>query len=237
MDKKKFSGSTLKLIAIILMAIDHLGAIVVPVLYSKGLLADYIDWEIIYQVLRSLGRLSFPLFCFLLVEGYLHTSNKWKYLSRLFVFALVSEVCFDIAFYGKWFYLGKQNIFFELALGILLMSLTDYIEDRVKNNFVKPFFIVVIWCVGMLIAEFFELDYGMKGILSIGILYLFRRYCLLQVLGGAASFLWELPAPLAFLFVWFYNGKRGNQKKYLFYLFYPIHLLFFALIRWLLSCV
>lgn len=232
MNKKFLSGSALKWIAILLMVIDHFGAVIVPVLYSNGIASMHINWAVIYEITRTIGRLSFPLFCFLLVEGYLHTSNKWKYMGRLFIFALVSEMFFDWAIYNSFFYIGKQNIFFELFLGVILMFGTDFIENKISNLYFQSTGIVSIWLVGMFVARLLALDYGMYGILSIGIIYLFRKLPVLQLLGGALSFYWELPAPLAFLLVWFYNGKRGKQNKYFFYVFYPFHLALFGLVRW-----
>ncbi len=237
MNKKFLSGSTLKWIAIITMLIDHIGAVIIPHVYSKGIAVRWVNWEIVYQVFRTIGRLSFPLFCFLLVEGYRHTSNKWKYLGRLIVFAFVSEVCFDWAIYGEYIYKGSQNIFFELALGVLLMIGTDFFEKKLKNIYLHGASSVAIWFAGMLIARLFELDYGMYGILSIGILYLLRNVPNLQLLGGALSFCWELPAPLGFVFAYFYNGERGKQRKYFFYIFYPIHLALLWLISRLISSV
>lgn len=228
---KKLSGSALKWIALVTMLIDHIGAVLIPTFYSNGIGNMYFDWQVIYQVCRWIGRCSFPLFCFLLVEGYIHTTNKRKYLLRMLVFALISEVAFDFAIYGKWWYTGNQNIFFELALGIVLMIGTDMLERKIKNQMLYSVLTVLLWYGGMLFAQMFEFDYGMHGILSIGLLYLFRSISGLQLLAGAVSFCWELPAPLGLLPAYFYNGKRGRQNKYFFYLFYPLHLAILGIIK------
>lgn len=234
MSKKILTGSSLKWIALILMMIDHIGVVIIPHLFSNGIGNMYFDWKIIYQVFRSIGRLSFPIYCFLLVEGYKYSSNRWKYFLRLFLLALISEVFFDLAIYNDLFYIEKQNIFFELSLGILLMMLTDFIEQKISNTYICAISVVSCWFLGMLVAYFLKFDYGMYGILSIGIIYLFRNIPVFQVLGGAASFYWELPAPAAFLLFFLYNGERGKQNKYFFYLFYPIHLGLLSLIRWMI---
>ena len=234
MTKKFLSGSTLKWIALITMFIDHIGAVLIPEFYSNGIGGLYFDWVQIYRISRDVGRISFPIFCFLLIEGYLHTKNKWKYLSRMFTFALISEVFFDYAVYGSIFYLQSQNIFFELTLGILLMIATDFIESKSCNFYMKNLMTVAIWCLGMLAGEKLGFDYGMYGILSIGILYLFRSVRELQILAGAISFCWELPAPIGIVISYFYNGKRGSQNKYFFYAFYPLHLALFGLIKYLI---
>lgn len=235
MNKKILSGSALKWIALVTMLIDHIGAVLIPVLYSKGIGSMHFDWQFIYTVSRWIGRMSFPIFCFLLIEGYIHTSNKGKYFLRMVFFALISEVFFDYAVYGKLWYTGKQNIFFALALGIILMQGTDLIFSMIKMQVLQGICAVIWWYGGMLFADLLELDYGMYGIFSIGILYLLRNLREIQVLGGALSFCWELPAPLGFVPVYFYNGKRGKQNKYFFYLFYPVHLSLLGLIKFLIS--
>src|SRR5690554_3633264 len=103
----------LKLLALTTMILDHVGAIFFP-----GV-----------PYLRTLGRLAFPIYCFLLIEGYLHTRDVKKYIGRLFLFALLSELPFDLAFFGT-FTLYHQNIFFTLTLGLLAVSIFDAYKDR-----------------------------------------------------------------------------------------------------------
>ena len=78
---------------------------------------------------------------------------------------------------------------------------------------------------GMYAASWIDTDYNYKGVFLIAVLYLMRSSRLYQCIGGAVSVTWELPAPLAFLPVYLYNGKRGLRMKYFFYFFYPVHLL------------
>lgn len=235
MNKKFLSGSTLKWIALITMIIDHIGAILIPAFYSKGIGNMYVDWTILYQVCRWIGRFSFPLYCFLLVEGFVHTANRNKYFYRMFLFAVISEIPFDYAVYGEIWYLNKQNIFFELLLGIVLMHGSELLFKIVKNQVLQGLYVVIWWLGGMLTAHLLQTDYGMLGIFSIGILYLFRYVREYQLLGGALSFYWEFPAPLGLLFAYFYNGQRGRQCKYAFYLIYPLHLALFGLVKYLIS--
>jgi hypothetical protein len=94
------SSFTSKCIALSTMAIDHIGAVLLP---SPK-----------YLLLRLIGRISFPIFCFLIVEGYYRTKNLKKYILRLFAFALISEIPYDLAFKKSFIYLNKQNIFFTL---------------------------------------------------------------------------------------------------------------------------
>ncbi len=239
------SGSTLKWIAIVSMLIDHLGLALVARLYitnyfsldSQGLVTLYK----VYFLMRKIGRLAFPIYCFLLVEGFLKTRCRWKYASRLGIFALCSEIPFDLAFSSKWLDFGYQNVFFTLFLGMLSMMgaewLFEKIQDRVTPQyrfFINAVTAIVFALPAALVAHLMRSDYSYAGIFCIMGLYLFRHRKWEQSAVGAVSFLWEIPASLAFLPIIFYNGKRGMKMKYFFYLFYPLHLLGIYLIcRWL----
>lgn len=226
--KKGFSGNGLKIIALITMLIDHVGSVIVEraMLLSGD---DYVMYERLYTVdmlLRSIGRIAFPVYCFLLVEGFLHTKNVLKYMLRLLLFALVSEVPFNLAMTGKLINPYYQNIFFTLLIGLLVISGMDYLwKWKKQNKIFKMGFCVVLVCLGALISEVLCTDYGAKGVLPIAALYLFRFNRLNQAIVGVLSFSWEFPAPLAFLPVLSYNGERGKGNKYWFYVFYPLHLM------------
>ena len=137
MEKKKgISGSTLKMIAIVTMLIDHIGAAVLARLLMVNGLGelDQTNTDAImqwlsangalygtYTVMRMIGRVAFPIFCFLLVEGFLHTHDVKKYAMRLGLFALLSEIPFDLAFSSKILEFNYQNVFFTLFIGLLTM--------------------------------------------------------------------------------------------------------------------
>jgi len=223
---KGFSGSTLKLIAIVSMLIDHIGAAVLEngLLHSSlapsgSALRDKIVF--LDKILRAIGRPAFPIFCFLLVEGFLHTRDSRKYALRLFLFALISEIPFDLAIYGTFINLGMQNVFFTLLIGLLVMTACTHFS---KNIWIQS----TLFALGLVAGYLLHTDYGFKGVLLIEILYFFRYDRKNQCIAGAISFSWEMTAPLAFLPVYFYNGKRGLSLKYFFYLFYPVHLLILA---------
>ncbi len=221
------SGSTLKLIAIVTMFIDHTGATVIRAIQRHpAVTADpelYTLWLHIYQAARSIGRLAFPIFCFLLVEGFLHTRNVRKYAGRLFLFALISEVPFDIALKGSWYFPAKQNVYFTLLIGLLVIAAISRITENWTRNQLLS---VLPIAAGMYLALLIDTDYNYKGVFLIAVLYLMRYSRLYQCLAGAASVAWELPAPLAFIPVYLYNGRRGLRLKYFFYWFYPAHLMF-----------
>lgn len=225
------SGSTLKIIALISMLIDHIGAslltIQLEIHYSESLYQTFV-------VMRYfIGRLAFPIYCFLLVEGFQKTRNRSKYAGRLFLFALISEVPFDLAFNRCVVHLEHQNVFFTLLAGLLVIWGMEEMESRISSLWIKWSGYVIIVAAGAFLAEAFAFDYGAKGILPIVALYLFRQNKAGQMIAGAVAFLWEFAAPFAFIFVAFYNGKRGMKLKYVFYAFYPVHLL----VLYLLSLV
>ena len=129
--RRTFSGTALKTIACITMLVDHIGAscieagILTPGLDAGTLSQDALSAYPLYRldmVLRFTGRLAFPLFCFLLVEGFVHTHNVKGYLGRLVLFGILSEVPFDLAFFRTPFYPGAQNVYWTLALGVLAMA-------------------------------------------------------------------------------------------------------------------
>ena len=249
-----FVGSTLKIIAVITMLIDHFGASVVnPYLYlylprygaegckelitakASWLWADWMGDEAfvnsMYITLREIGRLAFPIYCFLLVEGFFYSKNLIKYGVRLLLFFFISEIPFDLAFLG---HLGfeHQNVFSTLLFGLIAMVLMEKV--RVKVDTAK-FTNRVLWLLPgfavAVVAEILNTDYGAFGVIAIMILYMLRDTPGKQAAVGAACFAWEITAPLAFIPVYFYNGKRGLKMKYFFYVFYPLHLTLLVLLR------
>lgn len=236
------SGSTLKIIAVVTMLIDHFGACVL----ERGFLrmqaiADQPGlWQSLYRldrILRTIGRISFPIFCFLLVEGFLHTRDRKRYAFRLFLFALISEIPFDLAIRGTFSDMAYQNVFFTLLIGLVMMIFCDLVSQRFAGYMQAAAHALVIG-VAMLLAFLLHTDYSWHGILSIAALYLFRRDKRMQTIAGAATFYWESAAMLAFLPILFYNGKRGLPLRYIFYWFYPAHLaLLWALTAYVLLCL
>ena len=240
--KRGISGSTIKIIAIISMLIDHIGAgILGRYLMAAGMaevtmetsaqwLAENSTLYMVYWVMRAIGRLGFPIFCFLLVEGFEHTHNVKKYALRLLAFCVISEIPFDLAFKGKVLEFGYQNVFFTLFIGLLTMCVFRHIEQKEWKRGVKIICFLAALGIGMGVAQLLRTDYAAIGVLCIMILYMFRNSKPRQIIAGCIAFLWELTAPLAFIPIGFYNGKRGWKLKYVFYAFYPLHLLVIYLI-------
>lgn len=239
------SGSTLKIIAMVSMITDHIGAVLLnrlleynprgliykvdfSVAYLSGMLQSGFTGQVYvaYMIMRYvIGRLAFPIYCFLLVEGFEKTHNRIKYAQRLFLFALVSEIPFDLAFSERISDFTYQNVFFTLFLGFLMMWGMKKIEELPGTLWVKWAGTGICFLAAAYAAEKMCCDYGAHGIIAIALLFLFRKNRAGQIIAGCAAFLYEVTAPLAFLFVAGYNGRRGVKLKYIFYVFYPLHLM------------
>ena len=134
--KKNKTSFAIKVAAIITMFIDHFAAVFLErqlVNPNKAFVSGpeyYYAIGDIDNIMRGIGRIAFPLFIFLLVQGFMHTHNKYKYALRLGIFALISEIPFDMAFKNKTFDFGYQNVFFTLFLGFVFMLLTDLIYQK-----------------------------------------------------------------------------------------------------------
>ena len=232
------SGAVLKSIAVITMLIDHIGAAFFYVFTSSyDGSAAFAGADMIQQVLRIIGRTAFPLFCFLLVEGFLHTRSRIKYLLRLGVFAFLSEVPFDLAFYDVLWDTTMQNVFFTLFFGVLAMASLHWGENwhaaepkKIWRRLVG--LLGAVLCVGA--AYLLRTDYAGGGVLLILVMYVLRNERVWVSLAGYATMClvmmesWCFPA---FFLIPKYNGEKGKSVKYFFYVFYPVHLLLLAGIR------
>lgn len=240
-EQLSISGSTLKIIACITMFIDHIGAVIVERYLSTLSEVAYVKINIMDIVLRLIGRLGFPIFCFLLIEGFLYTRNKYKYGARLFLFALISEIPFNLAISGSIVSVRYQNVFFTLFLGFVLICLWDYYGRKIPSripNALANIVTLAVFCIG---AEVLCTDYGAIGVLTIVIMYVERNKKVLRMVAGCLLLTVAMPVEftsfLAAIPVKYYNGKRGLSLKYAFYIFYPAHLLLLYGISVLLGLV
>jgi hypothetical protein len=216
------TGTALKLIAVFTMLIDHAGDVLFPDLM----------W------MRYIGRLAFPIYCFLIVEGFIHTRSVIRYMARLLLFGIISEVPFDLAFFGTLFDPDYQNVFWTLLLGLMsiyLMSLVQ-IED-IRLRLPLQMLICVPFAV---IGQLAHTDYRWIGVVMISGMYLFRNMEILRIATAGIVFLpvfinsIEYFGMLSFIPMHFYNGRRGKTGtvlKWAFYMFYPMHLIALAYIR------
>lgn len=212
----------LKLLAMATMLIDHMGATLFP----------YALW------MRCVGRLAFPIFCFLVAEGCAHTHDKKRYAARLLVFAVLSEPAFDLM-HGVWFTMDYQNVLWTL-LGALVCWAVEWASAGGALWQRLPAEAAI--AVGFLLAQWLNTDYGGWGVLLVTLFYLTRevrnRWAIQLV--GLALFCWfcsawrlEMLAMLSLIPICLYNGERGFSNKalqYGFYAFYPVHILILSVL-------
>ncbi|MDD7305584.1 MAG: TraX family protein [Peptoniphilaceae bacterium] len=214
-----FNACQLKFMACIFMLISHI---------SQTAYIDILGYPNLHKPMMLIGRISFPIFCFFIVQGIILTRDVRKYLLRLFIFALISEIPFDLAFYGK-INPYSQNVFLTLFLGALLIYTLTYIEKIGVNRLLKVVISFSSLLFFMLISKLLFSDYSYKGIFAMFLLYLGRNKKSYTALALFIGFYFE-----AYLykvvygsigFILLYNGKRGKMNKWFFYAFYPVHLL------------
>jgi len=219
-------GTTLKIIAMISMAFDHVGDVFFP-----GVM-----WP------RMIGRLAMPIFSFFIAEGFAHTRDKKKYLGRLGLFALISEIPFDLAFDGR-LGLGHQNIMLSFFLAGLALILFDHIRGGngsegerklVVRSVLGVFAVAVIAELALLLRA----DYTVFAVVAVFLFYVLRQKHPLLRSGVGVAFLaltrtmgYYVATGFSLIPLALYNGQKGRGLKWLFYAFYPGHLLGLAAIR------
>lgn len=241
--KLQTTSFSLHLIAMFTMLCDHLWGTIVP----------GNDW------LTCIGRISFPIFAFMIVEGYFHTKNLKKYVLRLFIFALISEIPFNLAVGSRLFYPIHQNVLWSFLISIGLIHLNE--KAKQSNKILKRLIVGIISVIiGYLIGIISMVDYFHGGILTVLVFYFFRDkkwWCYLgqficlwyintEILGGFGYeiqigattyfFLRQSLALLALIPIWLYKGEQGYHSKTLqliYYAFYPVHLLILGLFKFI----
>ena len=247
MKQKGISQETLKIIACVTMLIDHIGAtLIVPDFsYYETNLELYTTMAWINLVMRSIGRIAFPIFCFLLVEGVYHTRNPKKYVLRLTIGMLLAEIPFDLAFFRDGISWEHQSVMVTLLLGCLMVLGMNRSKGVWKLLWIVPFYFA---------AEWLHTDYAGKGILVIAMFALAkgRKHEAWWRLAGLFLLYWDLSWTRRYfnLDVWLpwdrlplisavpilcYNGKKLTHSKaiqWAFYLFYPVHIAVLALLQY-----
>lgn len=243
--KPELSSAALHLLAMLFMLADHLWATLLPAQ----------NW------LTCVGRLAFPLFAFLCVEGYFHTRSLRRYLLRLLLFALLSEIPFDLMYGGSVFYPYHQNVLWTFLLGLLCIHWIERARlrgGRARHILTAIAAVLLGFCAGTLGMT----DYYGAGVLTVLVFYFFHGrswWCFagqlaalywinVELLGGQyypialLGLEWELCeqglALLSLVFVWLYRGRQGHHTKpfqWFCYAFYPAHMLLLALTQMLLT--
>ena len=234
------SAAALHILAMALMLMDHLWATLLP-----GQ-----EW------LTCAGRLAFPIFAFMAVEGYFHTRSFRRYALRMLLFALLSEIPFDLMYGGTWFYPVHQNVIWTLLLGLLGIRAMEAVREKGKH------WLYILTCVGVTLCGFAlgtvgMMDYYGAGVLTVFVFYFFRGREWWKLLGQVLALCWinvrllggqlyavslfgaEIEicqqglALLALVPIWLYRGRQGHHSRafqYACYAFYPAHMLVLALI-------
>lgn len=222
------SSFVLKIIALISMFCDHIGL----TLLKKP------------SYLNVIGRIAFPIFAFQISEGYVHTKNIKKYLSRLAWFAIISQIPFMLFLGSINQNIYKLNIFFTLLLGLSSIIVYDKIKTKYKNKIIGfiPVFLFIF------LGYVCNCDYGWYGVTLIFLFYLFKNYkflmnesviCLMFInylikfvnAPNIFQLYFFIGAIVSLIFINFYNNKKGKNIKYLLYIFYPLHLIILAFIK------
>lgn len=240
--EKRFdlSAAALHVLAMALMLCDHLWATLLPAQ----------EW------LTCVGRLAFPMFAFMAVEGYFHTRSFKRYALRMLVFALLSEIPFDLMYGGTWFYPVHQNVIWTLLIGLLGIRAMEAVREKGK------LWLYVLTCVGVTalsaaLGTLGMVDYYGAGVLTVFVFYFFHGREWWKLLGQILALYWinvrmlggqvypmtilgmdvELSqqglALLALVPIWLYRGRQGHHSRafqYVCYAFYPVHMLILALI-------
>lgn len=222
-----FNGAQLKWIAMISMLADHV---------NKALVYPYIDTSamlLLSDVLEIIGRIAYPLFLFLLVEGFFKTRSRARYLRQLLCFAVISEIPFDLFASRVLFEPNGNNILFTFAMVLVTIWSIDALKNKLPRAAWYPISIAIM--AGMcLVAMLSGVDYEYHAILGGCFFYFFHSIHPVSIPFAFASMYKEPWSLLGFGLTLTYNGQRGRQNKWLGYAFYPAHLLVLGLLRlWL----
>ena len=197
----------------ICMVIDHAAVALMKLALDAHIWSDIpLDkLQIMFEVLRQIGRVAFPIFCFMIAEGFYKTKNRAGYLGRLFLFAILSEIPFDIALFGE-LTLQKQNTMFTLAIGLATIWGMQKAQRKYMATGWEGMAQLIALAMGCSGAYLLRTDYSYQGVALIAIFYLFRekRWC--AFLLGYLSMIYEPYTHLFFYcFIMEKDGKQGGR--------------------------
>ena len=241
----KLSGEQLKMIALLFMLLDHVG--------YRMTLDNLVDntklWISIGETFRVFGRIAFPIFAFMVAEGFRHTSDRKRYAIRMLVFAVISEIPFDMLRnysmqknyimhknndYSRLFDMSGQNVMFTFFLAIVMLTFIE--EYKLKKTTYYAYFEYVYVIAFGIVAYLVKCDYHYFGILLVWFFYKFvDEFYICAILVALMYFIQgEYMGAASLIPIFLYNGKRTNKlmssgeskiHKYFFYVFYPLHML------------
>lgn len=225
----------LKIIAIICMTMDHVGVCIgTTYVNGKYYLSGLMTYDT-YSFLRTIGRIAFPIFCYLIVEGFFHTRDVLNYAVRLLIFALISQIPFSLMTRRDPLDFSMNlNVYFTLFLGLVTIATIDHFRKLYKKNTINLPVLIILGAVTVLctttFAETIHSDYSSFGVMCIVLFYVFRDKPILLATGLflAIHFMsnpTELYALIALIPIILHNHKKGPSIKYTFYVYYPVHML------------
>jgi hypothetical protein len=218
---KLLNRAGLKWLAIITMIVDHMGIF----LYRNGM-----DLQG-YYIMRGIGRISFPIFAFLLVEGFIHTKDYKKYLARILAFAIISESAYDWFIHGNLISSGF-GVMFNFAFSLIGLYFWRRSETEEFKNRILPGVLVILLAA---LAWMLDFEYSWKCVLMTILFYALRynvgvRNVMVACVLLADSSAIGMFSVLALVPITFYNGKSGRFPKWLGYVFYPLHFVILVVI-------
>lgn len=176
------------------------------------------------SVMQLIGGMAMPIFAFLLVEGFLKTSDYRKYLLSMLAFAVISEIPYDLAMNGQVLYRSSQNALFSMTICLLMLYFLRMV--KAKKGVLSVLMQILIVLCAVLWCSLFRTQYGLCMVLLTAIFYLFYTRNVLKTILGILVSLLYVTGPLSFYGIWCYNEERKDKlPKYAYYAFYPLHLL------------
>jgi hypothetical protein len=218
----KVTQLQLKLLAIALMTLDHIGGVM-----GRETLGT------LYQPLRNVGRIAFPIYCFLLVEGFVHTGNYKQYLTAVAATALVSEPLYDYAMTGKLLEFSLQNPLLAVAIALAMLGIMGMLDSRtVVEKAIGRLLILLCAAFWVILCR---TEYGLQTVVLAAIFYCFRERLFAKIALSVLACIANPLEPFALCGLIYYSGERNLKlPKYVFYCFYPVHLLLLAGLKLLL---
>ena len=239
--KLSLNRNEIKYLAMVAMLIDHIAMF----FFSSGLPDAALFRIAIYSLMRIIGRLTAPIMLFFLVEGFVHTSSRKKYGIRLLVFGLISQIPYALSHYNSLWKLDF-NVIITLFVTFLMLIAAESINNRLVNRLVVFALIMVTFCcdwgvIGPFMAWLF---YQNRDDRKAQIKY-FSIICAIQVISAAVFLemngnhwygeLWQVGMFLVIPVLLCYNGESGSKSpinKWIFYIFYPLHLMVFWIMKY-----
>lgn len=242
--------NALKTTAMVSMLLDHIGMIIVYPMYLNtcmvggvAMMGELVPDEakglyMLYTLLRIIGRLAFPIFAFMITEGFIHTHDLKKYILRLVLFAVISEIPYNLATGRSFFYPYSQNVLWTFIIAVIMMWAAEKYVLKIENR-AKRIFSSLLIVAAAAFASILS-DGGSSGMLLIASMYFFKNDKRKYWIGCAASIIimsWQFMSIQVFALpalalIEMYNGEKGKGSRYLFYIFYPAHLLILSLISY-----